>query len=133
MLGFPGDDMDSKQYSDYYNTDFGQEILRIEVDYLSHELEASKRVLSIGCGPALHEARLANLLPEIDFIGLDISKDMLSQAPKLPTNIDLILCNAEQLCLKDNCIDLIYFIFSFEFISAIETALEEVKRVLMPD
>jgi len=124
--------MDPKLYSDFYKTDFGQEILRIEVEYLTHELKGSKRVLSIGCGPALHEILLAKQHPDMEFYGLDISRDMLFQAAKPPTNMDLILSNAEQLCVKENCIDLIYFIFSFEFISDIETTLEEVKRVLMP-
>jgi len=123
--------MDPKLYSDYYKTDFGKEVLRIEVEYLHKELKNSKRVLSIGCGPALHEIIFANHHPEMEFFGLDISREMLFQAPKTPVNLDLIQCNAEQLCLKDNCIDMIYFIFSFEFIPDIEAALEEVKRVLV--
>ena len=100
--------MDPKLYSDYYKTDFGQEILRIEVEYLIHELKGSKKVLSIGCGPALHEIIFAQQHPEMDFYGLDISREMMYQAPKTPINLDLIQCNAEQLCLRNNCIDLIY-------------------------
>lgn len=122
--------MDSKRYSDFYKNEFGQEILKREVEFLEEELNGCKKVLSIGCGPAIQEVCLANSNPEIELIGLDISKDMLSQAPRLPSNVDLVLCDVEKLCLKDESIDLVYFLTSLEFASDVDKALEETKRVI---
>lgn len=133
MQDFLGDDMRSKHYSDFYKTSFGQEILKREVGFIKDELNECKKVLSIGCGSALHEAQLANLNPETEIIGLDISKDMLSQVPKLPNNVDLILGNAENLCFKDDSFDLIYFLTSLEFTNDVEKTLLETKRILKPN
>ena len=125
--------MDTKLYSDFYKTVFGQEILQRELEFIDKELNGCERVLSIGYGLAIHEVQLAKLHPDIEMVGLDISKDMLAQAPGLPKNVDLILGNAEQLSIKDKSIDFIYFIFSFEFIPDIENTLREAKRVLIPN
>jgi ubiquinone/menaquinone biosynthesis C-methylase UbiE len=124
--------MSSKRYSDFYRTNFGMEILKREVEFIEKELSGCKRILSIGCGPALHEVQLARSSPDIELIGLDISKDMLSQAPKLPKNVDLILGGAEQLPLRNESIDLVYFMTSLEFTSDVESALNETKRVMKP-
>ena len=133
MQDFLGDSMRSKLYSDFYKSSFGQEILKREVRFIKDELNGCKKVLSIGCGSAIHEVQLANLNPETEIIGLDISKDMLSQVPKLPTNIDLILGNAEDLGFKDNIFDLVYFLTSLEFTNDVEKTLLETKRILKPN
>ena len=125
--------MKSKSYSDFYKTSFGQEILKIEVEFINKEIKGCKKILSIGCGPALHEVQLANLNFETEIIGLDISKDMLAQAPKLPYNVDLILGNAEDLCFKDDSFDFIYFLTSLEFTRNIDKSLLETKRILKPN
>lgn len=132
MQDFLGDDMGSKSYSDFYKTSFGQEILVREVEFIKKDLKGCKKVLSIGCGPALHEAQLANSNPETEIIGLDVSKDMLAQARELPTNVDLILGNAGKLCFKDDSFDLVYFLTSLEFTSDVDKTLLETKRILKP-
>lgn len=124
--------MDVKHYSDFYFTSFGREILAREVEFIKKELSGCKRILSIGCGPAFHEVQLARSSPDIEFIGLDISMAMLSQAPKLPKNVDLILGGAEQLPLQNESVDMIYFMTSLEFTSHVENALKETKRIMKP-
>ncbi len=84
----------------------------------------------MGCGPAIHEARLANSNPDIELTGIDISKEMLVQALDTPTNLNLGLGNAEQLEFKDGTFDLAYFLFSMAFVSNKERAVQETHRVL---
>ncbi len=120
----------AEKYVDFYRTEFGQQVLAIEIDYLEKEISGFNKILSIGCGSALHESRLAYLNPDIEFTGVDISKDMLRQAPALPDNLNLVTGNAEQLEFKDETFDLAYFLFSMAFITNKERAVQETHRVL---
>lgn len=119
-----------EKYVDFYRTDFGQHALEIELDFLQEEIGGSEKILSIGCGPAVHESRLANSNPDIKFTGVDISQSMLAQAPVLPTNLKLCLGNAEQLEFEDEAFDLAYFLFSMAFVPNKQRAVQETCRVL---
>ena len=55
---------------------------------------------------------------------------MLAQAPGLPTNLNLVLSNAEQLEFKNETFDLVYFLFSMAFVTNKERAVQETHRVL---
>ena len=133
MRDFLVANMDSKRYSDFYKTRFGREILKRENEFINRELFGCNTVLSIGCGPALHEAQIAISNPKITLIGLDISEDMLAQAPELPANLNLILGSAKQLCFKDESVDLVYFLTSLEFVNDLVKTLKETLRILKPN
>ena len=60
-----------EKYLNFYSSKFGQEILEKELEFVESKLKDCKNVLSIGCGPALLEARLYQLHPEINITGLD--------------------------------------------------------------
>ena len=107
-------------------------ILDEEVSFLNQELRGCAKVLSIGCGPALHEFELAQRNPDIKLIGLDLNQEMLAQSPKLPSNLKLVLGNAEKIGFQNKTFELVYFLTSLEFVSDIAKALQEKSRVLKP-
>ena len=119
-----------EKYVDFYRTDFGKQALEIELDFLQEEIGGSKKILSIGCGPALHESRLAISNPDTELTGIDLSQEMLAQTPEIPNNLNLVLGNAEQLKFKDDTFDLAYFLFSMVFITNKERAVQETHRIL---
>jgi ubiquinone/menaquinone biosynthesis C-methylase UbiE len=119
-----------EKYVDYYRTEFGQQVLEIELDFIQDEIGDAKNILSIGCGPAVHESRLAKANTDIEFTGVDISQDMLSQADNVPSNLNLVLGSAEQLDFEDGTFDLAYFLFSMAFVNDKERAVQETQRVL---
>ncbi len=121
-----------KKYSDFYFSSFGNIILEKELAILDRELLDCKRVLSVGCGPAVHEIELAKSNPDLTIICLDPSRAMLVEGRELTTEMNLLQGNAEQLPLVADIFDCVYFITSFEFIDDIESALTETSRVLRP-
>lgn len=120
----------TKKYSDFYKTPFGNNILEKELMILRRELNGSKSVLSVGCGPAVHEIQLTKSNPDLELICLDPSKTMLIEAQELSKEIKLLQGSAEQLPLKNESFDCVYFVTSFEFIDDIINALNETSRVL---
>jgi ubiquinone/menaquinone biosynthesis C-methylase UbiE len=48
----------------------------------SQVLQGCRRVLDLGCGPATQLAQVALCNPEINFIGVDLSQEMLGQAER---------------------------------------------------
>ena len=121
-----------KKYSDFYFSSFGNNILEKELLILKSELSNCNSVLSIGCGPAVHEIELEKEFPAMNVICLDPSRDMLVEGQELSREMKLLQGSAEQLPLKDEIFDCVYFITSFEFIYNIVGALYETSRVLKP-
>ena len=120
----------TKKYSDYYKTPFGNNILEKELMILERELQGSRNILSVGCGAAVHEIQLSISNPDLEIICLDTSKTMLIEAQELSKEIKLLQGSAEQLPLKNEFFDCVYFITSFEFIDDTISALTETLRVL---
>lgn len=121
--------MDAKHYSDFYYSIFGREILESELMFIRSELAGCKRVLSVGCGPAMLEERLTQMNPNIPIICLDNSREMLAETPN---TVNIVLGNAKHLCFKDHFFDGVFYITSVEFIDDYEKAIEETVRVLQP-
>lgn len=115
------------KYSQFYTTSLGSTIVTQEAQYISEQVAGCRILLSIGCGPAIIEARLKRSLPKTTIIGLDSSKEMLTQAPK---GVTLIQGDALNLALKDRCCDAVIFVTALEFIQNSEKALQESFRVL---
>jgi len=122
----------TKNYSDFYTTKFGKTILEKELLILNRELWGCKRVLSIGCGPAVHESQLIKVNPNLDVISIEPSNKMLKEAQQLSKDMKLLQGIAEQLPLKNHIFDCVYFITSFEFIKDSINTLKETSRVLKP-
>lgn len=75
---------DEDQASAFAETGRGESTLA--ASYLFHTARASQviqgcsRVVDLGCGPATQLAQVAALNPEIEFIGIDMSEEMLKHA-----------------------------------------------------
>lgn len=122
----------TKKYSDFYTTTFGKTILEKELVILNRELSGCQRVLSIGCGPAIHELELTKLNSSLEVICVEPSDMMLKEAQQLLKDMKLIQGIAEQLPLKNEMFDCVYFLTSFEFIKDSMRTLKETSRVLKP-
>jgi ubiquinone/menaquinone biosynthesis C-methylase UbiE len=121
------DDMGEEQYSDFYNTRFGQEVLKREIELIHKELNGCKMTLSIGCGPAIHEIHLLESNPNMILVGLDRLFEMLAQAQNFS---NIVFGDASHMSFKENAFDCAYYITSLEFIDDYEKAIEETARIL---
>ncbi len=122
----------AKNYLSFYEVPFGKIILDKELEILNRELQGCNKVLSVGCGPAMHEVQLARSQPELSITCLDPSEGMLAEGRKLSTELNLLQGIAEQLPFRNEIFDCIYFITSLEFIEDSISALKESSRVLKP-
>ena len=118
---------DARKYTQFYTTSLGSKIVEEETQFISDRLAGCQILLSIGCGPAIVEARLQNKLPQTTIIGVDSSREMMTQAPK---GSILVQGDALNLAFKDRCFDAVIFVTSVEFIQNSEKALQETSRVL---
>jgi ubiquinone/menaquinone biosynthesis C-methylase UbiE len=114
-----------EKYLQSCKTEFWKKVFKAELDYILRELDGAKDVLSIGCGPAIIEAGLAE--HGFSVTGLDISKEALDQAPD---NIRTVAGSAENVNFPDSCFDAVIFVASLQFIENYEKAIEEAARVL---
>ena len=118
---------DVREYVKFYNSEFGRKVLEKELEFVEKRLKGCENVLSIGCGPALLEAELQHLHPEMRIIGLDSSKEMLKQAP---SSLHVEYGDAQRLKFDDNSFDAVLYVTSLEFIKDYEKAIKEGRRVL---
>ena len=89
------------------------------MDYILHELKGAKNVLSIGCGPAIIEAGLAE--HGFNITGLDISRKALEEAPD---NIRTVVGSAEHMDFADDSFDAVIYIASLQFIENYKRAIK---------
>jgi ubiquinone/menaquinone biosynthesis C-methylase UbiE len=106
-------------------SEFWSSVFRAELEYTLRELKGTKDVLSVGCGPAVIEAGLAE--HSFNVTGLDISEDALSQAPD---GIRTVAGSAENMLFPDSCFDTVIYIVSIQFIENYRLAVKETVRVL---
>jgi len=123
----PSDNNQVSKYLEFYDTPFGKKILEKELEFVESKLINSKTVLSIGCGPAILETKLAQLHVEMEIIGLDCSTEMIWRAAKL---IHTRLGDAHHLAFDDHSFDAVLYVTSLEFIRDYKQAIREAHRVL---
>ena len=116
-----------QKYLQSCDTDFWKNVFKAESDYILRELKGAKDVLSVGCGPAIIEAGLAE--HGFNVTGLDISKEALNQAPdKIRTAVG----SAENLDFADSSFDAVIYVASLQFIENYKQAVKQTTRVLKP-
>ena len=116
-----------KKYVQFYSTTLGKRILEQETRFVDEKLRGRKKVLSIGCGPAVLEARLQELHPDMNITGLDNSKEMIEQSPG---EISIVYGDAQHLEFEDSSFDAVFYVASLEFIQSVQKAMKEAYRVL---
>ncbi|MCK4332491.1 MAG: class I SAM-dependent methyltransferase [Thermoplasmatales archaeon] len=116
-----------EKYLKFYNSEFGKEVLKRELEFVESKLKNCKNVLSIGCGPALLETRLNQLHPEMNITGLDNSKEMLK---RVSPSIHVEFGDAQYLKFDDSTFDAVLCVTSLEFIIDYKKSVKEASRVL---
>jgi ubiquinone/menaquinone biosynthesis C-methylase UbiE len=115
------------KYLQSCKTEFWKKVFKAELDYILPELTGTKDVLSIGCGPAIIEAGLAE--HDFNVTGLDISKEALSQAPD---NIRTVVGSADNMNFADSSFDAAIYVASIQFIDDYKEAIRQTARILRP-
>jgi ubiquinone/menaquinone biosynthesis C-methylase UbiE len=113
------------KYLQSCTTEFWRKVFQTELDYILPELKGAKDVLSIGCGPAIIEAGLAE--HGFNVTGLDISKEALDQAPN---GIRTVAGSAENMNFTEFSFDAVIYVASLQFIEKYKEAIKQTARVL---
>lgn len=93
------------------------------------------RVLDIGCGSGYFLDRVRSGLPvsaSTWFFGVDISPEAIKKAQAWYADLTFLTMDAEALAFEDNAFDLVLSYGVLEHVCRPHTALDEVRRVLMP-
>ena len=120
-IGFAG----MEKYLQSCKSEFWKRVFKAELDYILHQLKGTKDVLSVGCGPAIIEAGLAE--HGFNITGLDISKEALDQTPD---SIRTVIGPAEKMGFADCSFDAVTYVASIQFIERYKQAIKESARVL---
>jgi ubiquinone/menaquinone biosynthesis C-methylase UbiE len=122
-IGFSGMD----KYLQSCKTEFWKNVFKAELDYILRELNETKDILSVGCGPAIIEAGLAE--HGFNVTGLDISEEALGCAPD---TVRTVAGSAEKMDFANNSFDAVIYIVSLQFIENYKEAVKQTVRVLKP-
>jgi ubiquinone/menaquinone biosynthesis C-methylase UbiE len=107
---------------------FWKAVFGREHSYLAGALSGRRRVLSVGCGPAMIESMLSE--DGFDVTGMDVSREALDGAPD---SLRTVEGNAESMEFPDGSFDAVIYVASLQFIENPRKALSETARVLVPD
>jgi ubiquinone/menaquinone biosynthesis C-methylase UbiE len=113
------------KYLQSCKTEFWKKVFQAELNYILLELKETKKVLSVGCGPAIIEAGLAE--NGFNVTGLDISKEALARAPD---RIRTVAGSAENMNFADSYFDAAIYVASIQFIDDYKEAIRQTARVL---
>jgi len=116
-----------EKYLQSCKTEFWKDVFKAELDYILQEIKGDKDVLSVGCGPAIIEAGLAE--HGFNVTGLDISKEALDQAPD---SIRTVTGPAENMDFADSSFDAVIYVASMQFIEKYQQTVKQTFRVLRP-
>ncbi len=114
-----------RKYIQSCKTEFWQEVFTAELDYILRQLKDAADVLSVGCGPAVIEAGLAD--HGLNVTGLDISRQALDRAPD---TIRTIAGSAENMFFPEQSFDAVIYVASLQFIQDYKKALRQTARIL---
>jgi ubiquinone/menaquinone biosynthesis C-methylase UbiE len=131
------DDRHFERWSRRYDRSLLQSLLfdpvqRSVVAVLVRRLQASARVLDIGCGTGRLLDRIHADLPLATLVGIDRSIGMVQAARRLRPHLEVEQGSAEAIPHPEGCFDAVVTTMSFHHWSDYTTALSEVFRVLRP-
>ena len=106
-------------------SEFWGKVFQAETEYILDHLKDSKDILSVGCGPAIIEKKLAEHGFKITC--LDISNEALDQ---VPDSVRTIICPAEKMAIANCSFNAIIYVASLQFIEDYRKAIQETARVL---
>lgn len=87
-------------------------------------------IVDIGCGPAAETTRLESYSQQ--YLGIDISREMLAQAQTLNPHLSWLQGHWTALPLANESVDWVFANLSLQWVDDLNTAFAEVYRVLKP-
>ncbi len=117
----------AEKYLKFYKKKPGNKITKKELELIESRLKGCKKILSVGCGPAVLEAEFNRLHKDMEITGLDISGEMLEQAPK---SFHTVQGDAQNLNFDGQTFDAVLYLTSLEFIPDYKKAIKEAYRTL---
>ncbi|MBI4725713.1 class I SAM-dependent methyltransferase [candidate division TA06 bacterium] len=117
----------SQKYIQSCRKGFWQKVFQLEIKYLIDHLKGCRDVLSIGCGPAFIEGKLAR--NGFRVTGLDVSCEALNCAPD---KVRTVAARAEDMPFPESSFDAVIYVASLQFIDDYRKALEKSAAVLRP-
>jgi ubiquinone/menaquinone biosynthesis C-methylase UbiE len=119
---------ETQRYLASCGSPFWQRVFAAELEYLLQYLKPADDILSVGCGPATIESRLAAMGFRVT--GLDVSREALSCAPDA---IRTVAGSAEEMPFAEASFDVVVYIASLQFVTNYQQALARTAQVLRPD
>ena len=104
---------------------------QLEIVYDLVSVDASDRVLDVGCGPGVLSAQLTTQAGHVT--GVDFSAAMIAEAQRLHPGIDFQVANAEELPFEDGSFDVAVVNYCAHHLARPDKAFGEIRRVLRPD
>lgn len=97
-----------------------------------------KRVLEVGCGTGYLCFEIANMFPEAEILGTDLSEAFISHANRIKElenfdNVQFEPADALYLPYDDNSFDFVFSFFTAHWVEEPVRYLREMERVLKPD
>lgn len=108
-------------------TEFWERVFRVELEIIIEYVHGAEDILSVGCGPAVIEGRMAER--GFHVTGLDISPQALALAPH---GVKTVAASADRMPFPASSFDVVMFIASLQFMDDYGKALAEATRVLRP-
>ncbi|MHA1917244.1 MAG: class I SAM-dependent methyltransferase [Candidatus Ranarchaeia archaeon] len=112
-------------FREFYDSEFGSKIIRLEGDYVRENLKDCQKILDIGCGIGVFE----RYLEDLNIQGIDINPVFIEEARKRSNKIFQI-GDITSTGFDSGSFDGIFAITSLEFIEELKDALSEIDRIL---
>jgi ubiquinone/menaquinone biosynthesis C-methylase UbiE len=95
-------------------------------------LDVRGRALNIACGTGELERRLHDVRPQLRFIGIDLSQNMLRRAAAKQLDAEWLAAVAARLPFADRSFDYVLCVNAFHYFRQPGESLAEMRRVLRP-
>lgn len=99
------------------------------------DLQATERILDLGCGTGWASRRMARLATAGEVVGLDVADQMLRRAEQASAgikNVRYVWGSAEKIPAADNYFSKVLSVESFYYYADQAKALDELHRVMAP-
>jgi SAM-dependent methyltransferase len=100
--------------------------------YLEEHLQGAKTILSVGCGPGVFLRELAEIHPEAEFVGVDLSPERIHDAElrlRGVPNARVQMGDAQALPFESGSFDFVFCRFLMEYLPDKQRALQEMVRI----
>ena len=109
----------------------------LEIHYLFNKIQNSKRIIDIGSGffdlERVLKKNFSPYINKVEIIAIDIIDNiynmLLNDLKKLDLNLKFIKCNANNILISDNTVDLIFLLNVIPYIKGVQRISNEIYRI----